>query len=163
MLKARKPVRIMGREIGEGLIKLVEKMKAKGVDRLVEKLNVWRTREVEKAMAKKQETKAENINDKVDAVMCLVDGLVETERTIPALIGVIDTLFSDAKNCTVLATIHKAKGLEAHKVFWLNYGKCPSKWAKQAWQQSQEVNLMYIAATRAKEILVLINEPEDKE
>ena len=30
----------------------------------------------------------------------------------------------------------------------------PSKWARQAWQQAQEINLMYVAVTRAKAELV---------
>lgn len=46
MLKARMPVRIMGREIGQGLIALIEKMNAKGLDMLQHKLELYRTREV---------------------------------------------------------------------------------------------------------------------
>lgn len=161
MLKARMPVRIMGREIGQGLIKLIENMKAKGLDALQTKLEAYRTREVEKATAKKQEGKAESINDKVDAILCLAEGLSENERTVPALINVIETLFSDADNVTTLATIHKAKGLEANRVFWLNRSKCPSQWARMPWQQQQERNLCYVAATRAKLTLVTIEEPKD--
>jgi len=53
-------------------------------------------------------------------------------------------------------TIHKAKGLEANRVFWLDRSQCPAKWARQPWQQQQEVNLCYVAATRAKQSLFLI-------
>ena len=163
MLKARVPVRILGREIGQGLINHVEKMRAKGIDNLINKLGVWRNREVEKAIAKKQEDKVEAIHDKTDAILCLIDGLAETERTVPALLEVIRTLFSDVKNATVLATIHKAKGLEADTVYWLNSSKCPAKWARQPWQQEQEINLCYVAATRAKLKLILIEDKKDDE
>ncbi len=55
----------------------------------------------------------------------------------------------------VLSSIHKAKGREWERVFWLDRaGTCPSKWARQAWQQEQERNLMYVCATRAKEQLI---------
>jgi DNA helicase II / ATP-dependent DNA helicase PcrA len=160
MLKARVPVRIMGREIGQGLIALIDKMNANGIDRLLEKLDAWRTREVEKFVAKRQEAKAASIEDKADAILCLIEGLAETERTVPALKEVIRTLFSDAAGCTTLATIHKAKGLEADRVFWLNSSKCPAVWASRPWQQQQERNLCYVAVTRAKTTLVLIEEPK---
>lgn len=163
MLKARIPVRIMGREIGQGLIDLIKKMNAKGIDQLIEKLSIWKTREVEKAVAKKNESKAQSIEDKADAILCLIDGMEETNRTVPALMGIVNTLFSDSNGCTTLATIHKAKGLESRRVFWLNSSKCPSLWAKQDWQKLQETNLCYVAVTRAKETLVLIEEPKEKE
>lgn len=161
MLKNRVPVRIMGREIGEGLVTLIEKMNAKGIDALLSKLEQWRTRETEKAVAKKQDGKAASIEDKADAIVCLIEGLGENERTVPALINVIRDLFADKQNVTTLATIHKAKGLEARKVFWLNRSKCPSPWARMPWQQEQEANLCYVAATRAKHTLVIIEEPKD--
>lgn len=158
LLKARVPVRIQGKEIGAGLKALIKKMRATDIDGLVTRLDAYRVREVEIATAKQQDAKAEAINDKVDAVLYLVDALGEDERNLSALYAVIDTLFADAKNTVVLSTIHRAKGLEADRVFWLNSSKCPSKWAKQDWQKQQEMNLCYVAATRAKTELVLIEE-----
>ena len=160
LLKARVPARIMGREIGQGLKSLINKLNAKGIDALGTKLGAWCEREVEKALVKKHDDKVEAIQDKADAISCLIDGLPETNRTIPALLAVIDELFSEGVNVVTLATIHKAKGLEAHKVFWLNSSQCPAKWAKQDWQKQQEINLCYVATTRAQETLVLIEEPK---
>jgi len=159
LLKARVPVRIMGKEIGDTLITLIERMKAKGISALETKLEVWANREAEKAIAKKQETKAEAIRDKFDAIMCLIEGLDETERTIPALCEIIRSLFDNGYNQVVLATIHKAKGLESPRVYWLNSSKCPSPYARQEWQLQQERNLCNVAATRAMRTLVLIEEP----
>ncbi len=157
-IRAKIPARIMGREIGQGLKALVNKMNAKGIDALITKLNAWTDRECEKAIAKKQDAKVEAIQDKAEALLCLIDGLAETERTVPTLLAVIDQMFSDTKGAITLATIHKAKGLEAERVFWLNSSQCPAKWAKSEWQQEQERNLCYVAVTRAKRMLVLIEE-----
>lgn len=159
-LKNKIPARIMGREIGQGLKALVSKLNAKGIDGLVSKLEVWADREVEKAVAKKNDAKVEAIQDKSDCLLCLIDGLPETNRTIPALLALIDSLFSDTGTGVVLATIHKSKGLEADNVFWLNFSQCPAKWAKMEWQQEQERNLCYVATTRAKKALYLIEEPK---
>lgn len=157
-LRNKISARIMGKEIGQGLKSVVNKLNARGIENLITKLNAWTDREVEKAVAKKQDAKVEAIQDKADALLCLIDGLPETNRTVPALLQLIDDMFSDAAAAVTLATIHKAKGLEADRVFWLNSSQCPAKWAKQEWQQQQERNLCYVAATRAKQTLVLIEE-----
>lgn len=162
MLKARVPVRVMGREIGQGLKALIKKMNAGDMDTLERKLQMWSERECEKARAKNQDSKVEAIQDKCDAIMCLIDGLQEGDRSVYALMNVIDKLFADQDNVTVLATIHKSKGLEADRVFWLNSSQCPSKWAKQDWQKQQEANLCYVATTRAKKSLFLIEEKKEK-
>ncbi len=159
-LRARIPAKIMGKEIGQGLKTLVSKMKADGIDRLIAKLDIWCERESEKAIAKQQEAKAEAIRDKVDAIMCLVGALDENSRTIPEMLRVIDSLFNDNRNAVTLATIHKSKGLEADTVWWLNRAACPAKWARQAWRQQQELNLCYVATTRAKKVLVTFEEKE---
>ena len=157
-LRARIPAKIMGREIGQGLKSLIDKLNANGIDNLITKLDAWTEREIEKAVVKQQESKAEAVQDKASAILCLIGGMLETERTIPMLLLIIDTLFSDAKGDITLATIHKAKGLEADTVFWLNSSQCPAKWAKSEWQIQQENNLCYVAVTRAKRRLVLIEE-----
>ena len=55
-----------------------------------------------------------------------------------------------------LATVHKAKGLEAPRVFILEPNLMPSPWAKKAWQIEQEGNLQYVAVTRALETLIYL-------
>lgn len=159
-MRARIPAKVMGREIGKSLEVLVNKMKARGITGLVEKLLSTTKRDVEKAIARGDEAKAEAIQDKTDTVLFLIETLPETERTVPALMGVLASLFTDTQGVTgvTLATIHKAKGLEAPHVYWLNSSKCPSKWARQDWQKKQEANLCYVAGTRAMEQLSLIEE-----
>jgi superfamily I DNA/RNA helicase len=157
-LRARIPARVMGKDIGEGLKALVKKMNAKGIDALLDKLEDYTQREVEKALARGSEARAEAIRDKTDSVLCLIEGLEETNRTVPALIATIDDLFNDRRSGVTLATIHKSKGLEAGRVWWLNASACPASWARQKWQKQQERNLCYVAATRAKSELVMFEE-----
>lgn len=157
-IRARVRCHVMGKEIGEGLKTLIKKMNARGIDGLVEKLESYTEREYEKALGKGQEAKAEAIRDKTDSILVMIEGLGENERTVPALLRAIDDLFDSNRGGVTLATIHKSKGLEADRVFWLNASQCPAQWAKQEWQKQQERNLCYVAATRAKKALVLIEE-----
>lgn len=156
LLRARVPCYVLGREIGEGLKSLIKKMDTSDLDLVEIRLNEWCRRESEKALAKQDDAKLSAVQDKTQAILCLIDGLEESDRSIPKLLQIIDTLFANKADAVVLCTIHKSKGLEADRVFWLDYHRCPSKWARQPWQVQQEINLCYVATTRAKKSLFLI-------
>jgi len=155
LIKARIPAYVMGREVGQSLRALIKKLNAVSIPDLIAKLDAWREREVEKAVVKQDEAKIEQINDKADCIACLMDDC----ESIDALYNAIDTLFADKADAVKLATIHKSKGLEANRVFWLNRSACPSRWARQDWQRQQENNICYVAATRAIAELHIIEEP----
>lgn len=161
LIAARIPCKIMGREIGKGLIALIKRVSRKNetLDTLTDRLIDFRAKEVEKAMAQKKEIKAQSISDKVESVLSLLDSMTpeDTDRGIPGLIAIIEAMFSDnGPNVTTLATIHKAKGMEAPRVFILDPALMPSKYARQEWQIQQERNLQYVAITRALETLVYV-------
>ncbi len=162
MLRQQLPVTVMGRDIGEGLITLVKKMGARSVERLQVNLEKYREREVSKATKQKNEARADTISDRCEAILVLIDSLPEASRTVPELINVIERLFADKAGAVVLATIHKSKGLEADNVYWLNRSECPSRWAKQDWQKAQEANLCYVATTRAKKTLTIIEAKKNR-
>lgn len=158
LMSARIPLRILGRDIGEGLAALVRKCDKRGgnIDAFLERLEDWKSREVSKAMKKGQESKAEAIEDKAGALQLLAEGLPENRRTVSELLRVLADLFTEANNRVTLSTVHKAKGLESDTVWWLGRSLCPSRWAKQEWQIEQEENIMYVAITRAKTTLNMI-------
>ena len=157
LLRAKVAVRVLGKEIGQGLTALVKKMNTTGLDRLAEKLDAYSRREVERAIAKGNDAKAAAVADKVESILCLMEALVGDEKTVPGLIRLIESLFNDREHAVQLSTIHKAKGLEAKRVFWLDAHKCPSKWARKPHQLQQEYNIMYVATTRAQEELIMID------
>jgi superfamily I DNA/RNA helicase len=93
--------------------------------------------------------------DTIKALEVLADGINTTDE----LIEKISNVFSDRKkNGISLSTIHKAKGLEADRVFVACKSLMPSKSAKKDWEIKQEYNLMYVAYTRAKNTLGFLDE-----
>ncbi len=158
-INRRVACRVLGREIGENLIKLIDKMDATDVDELQDLLDRWEVRECEKMMAKGRGTAVEAIHDKVDCLRCFIENLSEKDRSITALKSSINSLFSDnGAQCLTLCTVHKAKGLEWDRVFILDQQKyMPSKWALLDWQKEQEKNLIYVAYTRPKTSIISIN------
>lgn len=156
--------RIAGRDIGQGLVSLVEKMNRRDLPALRDRLEEWCGAETARLIAKDQEAQAEAVSDKVESLLVLIEMMPEGS-TIDELKATIDRLFSDEKGAgqVVLSTIHKAKGLEWSKVYLLKPDLLPSKWARQAWQLLQEDNLLYVAYTRAMDTLVLLEWADKKE
>jgi DNA helicase-2/ATP-dependent DNA helicase PcrA len=77
--------------------------------------------------------------------------------TVSDIIEKIRTYVSASSNSVKLATIHRAKGLENDRVFILSYDELPLQHLEQkAWERVQELNLKYVAVTRAKQELFLV-------
>lgn len=162
LIRQHIPCHVEGRDIGQGLIKLATRWKIKTVDTLRERLEVYREREVEKLLAKKQEMKVDAINDRVDTLLILMDGC----HTIDEVVRKINQMFQDTngeqKRTVTLSTVHKAKGREWDRVYILGWAKyMPSKWATLQWQKDQERNLQYVAITRSKGELVFLEALEN--
>lgn len=165
LIANRVPVKVLGRDIGRGLVNLIKKLRAAGIDALSSKLDTWESKEIETLTSKRgSEMRIQAITDRAESIRVSIDALDVNHRTIPELIRQIEALFSDngPAVCT-LSTVHKAKGLEAPRVFVLDPQLMPSKFAKQPWQQSQERNLIYVAYTRSLDVLVFADSKELRE
>lgn len=155
LLQRSIPCRVLGREIGTGLIKLIDAQKTQDLEELESKLIVARGRDISKAHAHNASKSAiAAIEDKYD---CL-NVFLQNAESVASLKSKILDLFDETRTSVItLSTIHKAKGLEWPKVFILDPALMPSPWAEQPWQKVQERNLQYVAVTRAKLDLVYIN------
>jgi superfamily I DNA/RNA helicase len=81
-------------------------------------------------------------------------------NSIEHLCREIRKLFSDDKPPVWLSTVHRAKGLENDTVYILYPHKLPMEWQdQQQWEWEQELNLRYVAVTRARQRLVIL-QPE---
>ena len=159
LIRNKVPAMVEGRDIATGLIKLVSRWKSvKSLDQLTRRLEDYRDREVQKAMARKKEFKAETIADHCDTLLAIISDMPRGSSLNNLERRINDMFFDQDKNfkpVVVLSSIHKSKGREWDRVYW--YGRRsfqPSKYARQDWQQAQEENLMYVAATRSKNVLV---------
>lgn len=98
------------------------------------------------------------VSNRLDMIKAL-EILSDDINTVDELIEKINAIFSDKKKGGIsLSTIHKAKGLEADNVYIACRELMPSSRAKKDWEIRQEYNLMYVAYTRAKNILGFIDD-----
>jgi DNA helicase-2/ATP-dependent DNA helicase PcrA len=157
-LRRKIPANIQGRKIGEGLINMIARSKARNIEMLSGWLGDWLEQETAIENRKKfpSEDRIINLQDKHDCLMCFV----QEAETVEGVKKIVEDVFTDSKdgNCVRLASIHKSKGLEAKRVCLLEPegATVPHPMAKSDWQIAQEWNLRYVAITRAIEELVYV-------
>jgi superfamily I DNA/RNA helicase len=80
---------------------------------------------------------------------------------VDEVIQKIESIFTDDKTTPgiMLSSVHKSKGLEARRVFILlpEEAPMPHPMSKTSWGREQEMNLKYVAITRAIEELVWVS------
>lgn len=77
--------------------------------------------------------------------------------TIMTILEKIKEYISAQNDAVKLSTIHRAKGLENDRVFIVNYDELPfTRLEQKNWEKTQELNLKYVALTRTKSELFLV-------
>ena len=156
---------VKGRDICEGLKTLVSKTKARTIAKLLEKLDheidLARNRAERKGLDASTASFVVTLQDKV----ACIEIIAGTCSSVAEVLEKLDTLFSDNINGNVvtLSTIHKAKGLESNNVWIVVPDKLPLRFkGQQNWEYQQELNLCYVAYTRAKKVLTFVDLNEDE-
>jgi superfamily I DNA/RNA helicase len=161
---------VKGKDIAQDLQMLVENANTKDIDQVLAYLNNEKEKMIATIKDNRKCTEAEakqtrkylNLEDRCKCTenICLYSIKDTTE-----LKSYINRLFTDDKveNAVMLSTVHKSKGLEANRVLILLPDKLPLKFPhQQEWQEKQEVNLKYVALTRARKELIFIKLKENE-
>lgn len=162
---AGKKAYVKGRDIGEGLCRMIEGTKAETVEYALEALNRNLGKIVgkligDRIVSTEDEAKSHpryiNEKDKIDSISVISEGLQKSKDVVEK----IRAIFSDENGSGIcLSTVHKSKGLENDRVFILCPDKLPLKCCmKIPWMAEQEINLKYVAYTRAKHYLGFITD-----
>jgi DNA helicase-2/ATP-dependent DNA helicase PcrA len=154
LIRAGRKAIVRGRDIGQNLTAILGKIeKSKTSGELLDQIMSYGEGELAKLNKPGKESQYIALSDKVATLSVLSEGL----DNFDALRDRINQIFSDTDAGVVFSTVHKAKGLEADKVFILQPQLMPHPLAKQPWQVQQEHNLRYVAITRAMQHLVWID------
>lgn len=152
--KGRKAI-IKGKDIGAGIIKLIEQLKASDIFNLVDKVEEYRNSRIEKLMSYKEmkANSVELINDQCD---CIVE-IASNCSSLSELKDRIGMIFDEKTVGITLSSIHRSKGLEAPHVTIWDYSRIRlSNDRMSESDHCQEKNLQYVALTRAMESLHLV-------
>lgn len=164
LIAAHKNAFVKGRDIMENLLKLIEKHegKSKNTATLLNNLDKEKAKliaKLEKKGVKNPDTHTSVLAliDKIECIKVLAEGFVKIADMKKTLNEIFQD-YNNSKNSVCLLTAHKSKGLETDNVFIIDTEKFPLKWKNQLeWQYQQEINLMYVAYTRAKKNLYFVN------
>lgn len=149
-IRADVRVRVSGRDIGKNLIGLIRKLGGSDIPSLEAKLDEWEDRELVRILQSKYPERADEVSDKASTIRVLMEGVAGLSE----LQARINDLFSDnGQGQVVCSTIHKAKGLEAPRVFILGY----TLMSRKDDAALEEKNIEYVAITRSQDTLVWVN------
>ena len=149
LLQANKKAHIIGKDFEEGLCKLVEQINyISDLDEIRdEKLEKLRERGVTRPEFHPAYVQYMELYNIIKFLYRIFGSLDKVLRTIR-------NAFNSNNGGIKLSTIHKAKGLEADRVFFLDPELIPSPYALTELEQYNERCLEFVAITRAKKELV---------
>ena len=159
---------VKGNDICDALLSIIYKMNVYSVTQLFEKLDV----EKENLVKKLKERGVKNPYESMayltfkDRIEC-IELIAERSQTnkVEDVVNELKKMFNDIENnkAVCLSTVHKAKGLESDNVWIILPNKLPLVRKKQQpWETEQELNLKYVAYTRAKKVLNIVNMSEEE-
>ena len=163
LIRAGIAAKVRGRDIGANLARTVTRIsKRRGFrfENTQQHLEDWYEAAVEEAKTRLRDTpqrlalEREGLRDrfKVLEIILLEVRPVSFEAYITAILA----LFDDGLPSVLLSTVHRAKGLEAERVFILRPELMPHPMASGPDALRQEFNCKYVALTRAKSALFFV-------
>ena len=166
LIASRKPCIVIGRDIAQNLVSKIKKIKdaydrqkrdEDEIEYLIQALTAKKDQDIEKTKAQDKESKVESILDQYETMMVIVES--SDSLSMDGVMREIETLFGGDKTRgkVRLSTVHRAKGLEANRVFWLDSYLCPSRRARTPEEIHGENCIMYVAITRAKQALYYVS------
>lgn len=157
--------RIRGRNIAAGLTKMIKDASKKGIygDDFTEAMTSALQAAVDHRLAILQskphtETQQEMVSDQLECIVTFMGGRPDLKDST-TLCSELEGLFADEGAAVWLSSIHRAKGLEADRVFVLRSDKMRiERKGMLDWQLEQEANLEYVGLTRSKQALYLVRD-----
>lgn len=150
LLRKGKKCTILGKEFGDELVSLIDSVD--DVWGLEQVLTNMQTKLANKGIKNPMKCEAyDKLDEKVNVLLSLYEyfGDLETVRS-----RIYDIFVENANRGITLSTIHKSKGLEADRIFFLKPELLPSKYATTDLALYAEKCLQFVAVTRARKSLI---------
>jgi superfamily I DNA/RNA helicase len=154
LIRAGKPARIEGRDIGRQLLSMVRTMKARSVPHFIERVEGWLAKQIERlGKQKKAEKRIEQADDIAQTLKAVAEGCKGVSEVEQRIQNLFEDTTAQSRPAIVLSSVHKAKGLEWPRVFLLTETFRRGK-------GTEEDNIYYVAVTRAMKELYLVGGKE---
>ncbi len=156
LIRAGRKAIILGRDIGQSLINLIEKFEKKSLDDTIFKLFEYETKQYARLIKRKKVGEAESLRDRI----LTIDVISEECNNVRELKSKITNIFSDDMEGVVFSSVHKMKGGESKDTYILTGdvgAPMPHPMAQTSDEMTQEENVRFVAMTRSKEKMTFIS------
>lgn len=151
LLRKNIPARIEGRDIGKQLCNMIRGFKAKSCPNFFEKVDAWYAKQEQRFSKSKNAVKIlETSSDMAQTLKAVAEGCKNVDEIYTRINNLFEDTNSGSRPAVVLSSIHRAKGMEWHKVYVLGSTLRRGK-------SQEEDNLAYVAYTRAKFSLNIVS------
>lgn len=153
---------IVGKDIEKGLIGLAEKVQHPRIEQVYENIANELHKMYENLLAKgikKIESQPQYIalEEKIEVLKVILEHVAGSNN----LVSTIKNIFDETAKGVKLMTIHRSKGLENERVFLIARYQGKNMYsfdrATQDWEKVQEMNLQFVAYTRAKKSIISLD------
>jgi len=161
--------KVLGRDIGKGLLKMIDSLHLANDDleQFLEALSQHESAEYARLKKRERDSEIMTLQDKISAIKALVRrcSSVAGRDNVSGIKATIEEIFADDEQAdtVIFSTVHKSKGLEARTIFILRPDLMPHPMAEKEWQRVQESNLKYVAITRAMQTLIWVTGTQEQE
>lgn len=156
-IAAGKRAYIKGVDFKDSLLEIlnsVKELRSYDYSKFETNVTIAQAMAMNKLIAEGDDESAARIGDLYQAILGIY--VTRYPKSMEEFAQLINTMFNEGPDSIVFSSIHRAKGLEADRVFLVDAGAVRLKWANQKpWQEYQEQCCEYVALTRAKSELFI--------
>ena len=157
LIREGRKAKVLGRELVKGLVTILKKADKIEAANMSDKLSDYKAIQTDKMKGEASHAKIMALQDKIDCLLAVLGHAIQREdwsesNAVELIEETLESIFTDDESNpgVTFSTIHKAKGLESDNIFIMHPELLPHPMASQPWEQVQEKNLAFVAATRAK-------------
>lgn len=160
LIAQRIPAKVKGRDIGKAMTQTIKRVmgRSQAIAQFPGMAEEYLVAELNNLRQKLgSEGQQEALNDRIECLQICFTTF--QPQTVDQFCWEVTKLFEDDGNSPItLCTAHRSKGLENPRVFIIAPEKMPLVWKNQSAEQAgQEMNLRYVAITRAQEELYFVH------
>jgi superfamily I DNA/RNA helicase len=140
---------VLGKDIGKGLVAFIDSFRVDSTADLLTKINRLTAQALSRAG---EDDDIEDITDRRDVIVAVADACESND--VAELRTKLTHLFSDntdRASVVTLSTIHRAKGAEADRVWWIDRQRLSlDKNFKHEWRREEEKSIIFVGSTRSR-------------
>lgn len=153
LITRKQKVVVRGRDIGESMVEILHSCgDCNTTGNLMLAVRRWESRELNRlAEMDGVEDAVESVGDRAAGLQAILSACAQVTEVEPLIRSLFTADFES--NAVNFSTVHRAKGSEAERIWFIDV---PPRAPQREWEAQQQRNLRYVALTRSKSVLSFV-------